>query len=105
MAPVSPCNPWGPVGPVAPLGIVKFKITFSDVPLFVTCAFVPGSPVVVLPTVIVAGPCGPLGPVGPTTQHLSLCLLPSSIIRLILSLSIINSFLYYFMYILKSDNY
>ena len=60
------------VGPVAPRGIVKFKITFSAVPVCVTSASVSGSPVVVVPTVTVgvvpsapAGPMGPVSPVGP----------------------------------------
>ena len=68
MAPTSPtfpAGPVGPVGPVAPAGIVKSKTTFSLVPEFTTAAAVPGSPVVVVPTVIVAAPAGPVGPVGP----------------------------------------
>ena len=47
---------------VAPAGILKSKMAFDGVPTFVTLAFVPGSVVVVLPTVIVA-PAGPVGPV------------------------------------------
>ena len=63
---VGPVAPIGPVAPSSPLGIVKFKITFSLVPELVTVASVPGSVVVVAPTVIVAAPAGPVGPVGPT---------------------------------------
>ena len=61
-SPASPAGPVGPVGPVAPAGIVKSKITFSLVPEFTTAAAVPGSPVVVVPTVIVAAPAGPVHP-------------------------------------------
>lgn len=63
------------LGPASPRGIVKFKITFSGVPPCVTKASVPGSPVVVVPTVTVgvvpsapaapSGPAGPVSPVGP----------------------------------------
>ena len=67
VAPVGPVKPWDPVGPVAPAGIEKSNITFSLVPELVTLAAVPGAVVVVVPTVIVAGPWGPVGPVGPGT--------------------------------------
>ena len=48
--PGAPAGPCLPVGPVLPRGIVKFNTTFVSSPLLVTLAFVPGSPVVVLPT-------------------------------------------------------
>ena len=76
--------PVGPVAPSSPLGIVKFKITFSLVPELVTVASVPGSVVVVVPTVIVAAPTGPVGPVGPTIIGVQLHFFPSSKIFLIL---------------------
>ena len=49
-------------------------MAFDGVPTFVTLAFVPGSVVVVLPTVIVApaGPVGPVGPVGPKQVYVIL---------------------------------
>jgi hypothetical protein len=44
----------------APLGMTKFKIAAVSVPTFVTLALVPGSPVVVVPMLIVADvPVGP----------------------------------------------
>ena len=36
----------GAASPVSPCGIVKFRIAFCLVPVFVTCASVPGAPVV-----------------------------------------------------------
>ena len=43
-----------------PAGIVKFSMAFCGVPELVTEAFVPGAPVVVVPTVTVAAaPAGP----------------------------------------------
>jgi hypothetical protein len=45
--------------------MVKFSTAAPLVPLLVTDAAVPGSPVVVRPTTTVAGPVGPVGPVGP----------------------------------------
>src|SRR5271165_3307077 len=61
--------------------MTKLKTALLDVPEFVTAAWLPGAPVVVVPTVIVAtvpsvpllpfcpglptGPCGPVAPVGP----------------------------------------
>jgi len=57
------------VAPVSPRGMTKFKIALVAVPLLVTTASVPGSLVVVVPTVIVAAspssPSAPAGPVGP----------------------------------------
>ena len=53
-----------PVAPVAPRGITKLRTTFSAVPLLVTIAAVPGSPVSVVPTTTEAAiPAGPVAPV------------------------------------------
>jgi hypothetical protein len=55
-----PAAPVAPVAPVSPRGIVKLKTAADVVPLFVTLAFVPAAPVVVVPTVMVAAlPCLP----------------------------------------------
>ena len=43
-----------PVAPVAPRGMVKLKMAAVEVPLLVMVAEVPGSPVVAVPTVMVA---------------------------------------------------
>jgi hypothetical protein len=45
---------FGPAAPVAPRGIVKLNTAALVVPPFVTLAFVPALPVVVVPTVTVA---------------------------------------------------
>jgi hypothetical protein len=52
--------------------MVKFKTAAFDVPAFVTLAWVPGSPVVTVPTATVAAwpaapaaPAAPAGPAGP----------------------------------------
>ena len=73
---MGPCAPVAPVAPVAPLGIVKFNIAFSGVPVLVTTAFVPGAPVTVFPivTVTAEGPVAPVGPGVPTQQHPELTL-------------------------------
>ena len=68
MAPIAPA---GPCGPVAPRGMVKSS-TWSGLPdTSITAASVPGSPVLVLRTVMVsavpASPVAPVGPVGPTS--------------------------------------
>ena len=73
--PTGPSGPCSPCGPVGPCGIVKLSVTAPVVPSCVTEACVPGSPVVVVPTVIVAaspagpvspaGPCSPVGPISP----------------------------------------
>ena len=47
--------------PAGPAGIPKFKMTFSDVPLFVTVAWLPAGKVVVLPMLTVAAPGSPSG--------------------------------------------
>ena len=72
MAPVSPFGPCGPVAPVAPRGIVKLNTAALAVPAFLTDASLPASPVVTVPTLILAaspvapfGPCGPVAPVSP----------------------------------------
>ena len=52
----------GPVAPVSPRGIVKLKMPFVDVPVFVTLAKLPAGPVVVVPTLTV--PVSPLSPRG-----------------------------------------
>ena len=68
VAPVSPAGPVAPVAPVAPCGMTKSKVAACGVPLFVTAASVPGSPVVIVPTSTVAAvPAAPVGPVGPVT--------------------------------------
>ena len=55
--------PFLPGVPAAPVGIVKLRIAAEAVPLFVTEAFEPTAPVVVVPTAIVAGvPAGPCYP-------------------------------------------
>ena len=63
-----------PPEPGLPLGIVKFKIALVEVPLLVTLALVPGSPVYTLPIRIVAAvpaipckPCSPVSPLSPFT--------------------------------------
>ncbi|CAI3962541.1 unnamed protein product, partial [Commensalibacter communis] len=40
---------------LSPFGMVKFRMTSLDVPTFSTMTFVPGSPVVIVPTVMDAG--------------------------------------------------
>jgi hypothetical protein len=45
-----------PVAPVEPRGIVKLRIGAVVVPEFVTVAFVPAAPVVVVPTDTVVAP-------------------------------------------------
>jgi hypothetical protein len=63
-----PAAPVAPVSPVSPLGIVKLNTAALVVPLFVTLAFVPAEPVVVVPTVTVAAvPVAPVAPVAPVT--------------------------------------
>ena len=58
--------PAGPVAPVAPLGIVKLNVAAEELPLLLTEALVPGLPVVVEPTAIVAAaPAAPVAPVLP----------------------------------------
>ena len=67
--------PGSPGSPFAPFGIVKLKTAALDVPELVTDALVPGFPVVVVPTAIVAAapglpgvpglPWSPLGPLSP----------------------------------------
>ena len=51
--------PVAPVGPVIPAGIVKANIALELVPVLTTVAALPGSVVVVDPTVIVAA-AGPV---------------------------------------------
>ena len=50
---ISSIFPAGPRGPTGPWGIVKLNTGSFAVPVFVTSACVPGSPVVVFPIVIV----------------------------------------------------
>lgn len=69
-----PGVPGSPGSPFAPFGIVKLKTAALDVPELVTDALVPGFPVVVVPTAIVAAapglpgvpgsPWSPLSPLG-----------------------------------------
>ena len=59
-------NP-SPVSPFAPRGIVKLRITASDVPPLVTTTELPAAPVVTVPTVIVAG--DPVSPFLPNAVH------------------------------------
>ena len=54
VAPEGPEGPEGPEAPVAPLGIVKLNTAAVEVPEFVTDAFVPAAPVVVVPAATVA---------------------------------------------------
>src|ERR1022692_1554118 len=61
-----------PCDPVVPCGIVKLNVAALLLPEFITTAVVPGAPVTVLPTAIVAAapltpvaPCGPVAPVAP----------------------------------------
>ena len=58
-----------PAAPLSPLGITKSNTASCSVPVFITSALVPGSPVVTVPMFIVAavpwGPSGPSGPSGP----------------------------------------
>ena len=54
-SPVSPLIPWGPATPASPFGIVKFKTAAPGKPEFVTDAFVPATPVVVVPADTVEG--------------------------------------------------
>jgi hypothetical protein len=65
VSPAGPGTPCAPVAPVAPLGIVKANTAFVEVPVFVTEAFVPAVPVVVVPIASVVGPAGPCAPVSP----------------------------------------
>lgn len=56
----------GVIVPGSPAGITKLRIAAVSVPTLVTLASVPGSPVVVVPTVILAAsPSAPAGPVAP----------------------------------------
>ena len=65
--PVAPVAPVAPVSPVAPRGIVKLNVAALDEPEFVTEAFVPAFPVVVLPIEIVAAaPSEPSAPSAPS---------------------------------------
>ena len=45
-----PSAPSAPFAPVAPAGMTKFNTALLSVPVLVTLAFVPGAPVVVVPT-------------------------------------------------------
>ena len=54
------------MAPVAPLGIAKLNVAAEELPLLLTEALVPGLPVVVEPTAIVAAaPAAPVAPVLP----------------------------------------
>ena len=54
-----------PVGPTAPLGMVNRSTASFSVPVFSTAAWVPGSPVTVSPTLMVAAfPAGPTDTLG-----------------------------------------
>ena len=75
--PISPGIPLGPISPwspFSPFGILKFKITSTGVPEFITSASSFGSIVSIFPIWIVAGPwspfsplipCGPMSPFSP----------------------------------------
>ena len=66
MVAAAPALPVSPLSPLSPLGIVKLSTAALDVPALVTLALVPGAPVVVLPTEIVAAwPGAPVSPVSP----------------------------------------
>ena len=69
----APGCPSCPSVPVAPRGIVKSKIAAFSVPELFIITSVPGSPVVTLPTVIVAAcpsaPSSPLAPVCPVSPR------------------------------------
>jgi hypothetical protein len=51
--PVAPVGPVGPAAPADPWGIVKLRTAAELVPVFVTTADVPGTPVVVAPKLTV----------------------------------------------------
>src|SRR5690625_4516229 len=69
-APALPVWPVVPVSPFAPFGIVKSNTAADDVPEFVTLAFVPGAPVVVVPAAMVAAaPSAPSVPAAPTSPR------------------------------------
>ena len=58
--------PSAPFAPVAPAGMTKFNTALLSVPVLVTLAFVPGAPVVVVPTWTVAAvPSAPVAPSAP----------------------------------------
>ena len=61
MVAAAPSTTSVPAGPTGPAGIPKFKTTFSDVPLFVTEAWLPAGNVVVLPMLTVAALGSPSG--------------------------------------------
>src|SRR4029077_13652907 len=67
--PALPCAPVVPVAPTSPRGIEKSKTAALEFPLLVTVAEVPGAPVTVDPTAMVAAapgnPGGPGVPDGP----------------------------------------
>src|ERR1035438_6629800 len=78
-SPITYCRtaapPVGPMGPVGPCGTVKLKTGAPLGPLELTAADVPGAPVVVVPTLIVAA--APVGPVAPSSaSKLQFALLP-----------------------------
>ena len=77
--PVAPVAPVAPAAPVAPRGTVKFKTAAEVVPEFVTEAFVPAAPVVVVPTetlaAVPAGPVAPVAPMGPAGPRIGPTLL------------------------------
>ena len=65
---------------LSPLGIVKLNTAAEDVPLFVTLAEVPASPVVVVPTLMVAAdhgsPVSHLAPLGIVKLNTAAALVP-----------------------------
>tara|TARA_Y100001938_G_scaffold149977_1_gene239024 strand:- start:711 stop:1427 length:717 start_codon:yes stop_codon:yes gene_type:complete len=74
MVAAAPVGPVGPVAPTSPRGIVKSNVAALLEPEFATDALVPGDPVVVDPTAMVAAvptfPCGPVAPVVPRSPLL-----------------------------------
>ena len=78
--PSAPVAPFAPVAPVVPAGMTKFNTALLSVPVLVTLAFVPGAPVVVVPTCTVAAvpatPAAPVAPAGMTKFNTALFSVP-----------------------------
>ena len=82
--PSAPVAPSAPFAPVAPAGMTKFNTALLSVPVLVTLAFVPGAPVVVVPTWTVAAvpsapvaPFAPVAPAGMTKFNMALLSVPA----------------------------
>ena len=79
-----PAGPSGPVAPVSPLGTTKSNTAADELPLFVTAAFDPAAPVLVVPAAIVAAapslpafPCDPVAPFGIPKSKIAAAVVPT----------------------------